>query len=60
MTLLEAYAKFGPDTVGIAEALTSRNTRSTPFINMKMKRSVTPDGMPDGDFEHSPASGTRL
>lgn len=30
MTLLEAYAKVGPDTVAIAEALDIRNTRPTP------------------------------
>ncbi|MDW9384152.1 hypothetical protein GOA99_05415 [Sinorhizobium meliloti] len=59
--LLEAYAKFGPDTVGIAEALDIKEHEvDPPHQHEDESRSVRPDGMPDGDFEHSPASGTRL
>ncbi|RVH85074.1 hypothetical protein CN204_12615 [Sinorhizobium meliloti] len=36
--LLEAYAKFRPDTVGIAEALDIKEHEVDPLINMKMNR----------------------
>ncbi|MDX0450927.1 hypothetical protein GOD44_12335 [Sinorhizobium medicae] len=36
MTFLEAYAKYGPDTMAIAEALDIKEHEADMLINMKM------------------------
>ncbi|RVH74150.1 hypothetical protein CN203_23880 [Sinorhizobium meliloti] len=38
MTFLEAYAKFGPDTMAIAEALDIKEHEADTLINMKIDR----------------------
>ncbi|MGN7734394.1 hypothetical protein [Ensifer sp. 22564] len=38
MTFLEAYAKYGPDTIAIADALDIKEHEADALINEKMNR----------------------
>ncbi|WP_457814162.1 hypothetical protein U8C43_23905 [Sinorhizobium meliloti] len=44
MTFLDAYAKFGPDTMAIAEALEIKEHEADTLINMKMNRDYLRSG----------------